>query len=255
VYCVDASTGEEVWKAEVTKGRGINSSPVVVDDGVVVLAGVLTAFDAKTGEVRWRQEAVKGSNNSPQAWECDGVSYVVCQSGRNVVCVHAADGKVAWSVKAGSHASAVVSGNHMAVVTGKKASGFLGYEISATEAREVWRTAFADVYSSPVIDGDHAYAAGKKQAICVDWRTGKALWSADIGTADCSSPLLAGDKLITLGRGGVLMARTTPEKPEVLSSFKCAAVRGGSVALSGGKLYVRMGKSVACYDLCGTGTP
>lgn len=109
VYCVDAASGDEVWKktwpgnpgdlsstlcladgkcyglastgeafcldAETgdevwrAKSGSGHSSFLVVDGLAVALAGELTALDAKTGEIVWKQPKVTGNENSAVAWE------------------------------------------------------------------------------------------------------------------------------------------------------------------------------------------
>jgi outer membrane protein assembly factor BamB len=251
VYCVDATKGETVWTNKLDKVGGINSSPVVVGKSVVLLAGTLTAFDVETGEVKWRQKDVKGSNNSPSAWAQNGKQYVVCNTRKMVFCVNAEDGKVVWTVKGGGHSSSAISGNHLVVLTkaGKKEkTGFLCYEVSPTEAKELWKAPPSDGYSSPIIHGEYAYATGGGQAVCVELKTGKIMWEQKIGAGTCSSPLIAGGMLITLGKGGVVAAKVSPQECKVIGTLKCGAMKYGSPSFADGRLFLRQNKSVACYN-------
>ena len=109
VYCIDAASGEEVWKKQWPGNAGDLSSTLCLADGkcyglastgeafcldaatgddvwraksgsghssflvtgglAVALAGELTALDAKTGEIAWKQPNVKGTENSAVAWQ------------------------------------------------------------------------------------------------------------------------------------------------------------------------------------------
>jgi outer membrane protein assembly factor BamB len=248
VYCLDVADGKEIWKTPIGNAGGINSSPVVVDDLVVVLAGSLTALDVESGKVKWQQEKVKGSNNSPSGWTCDGVPYVICNSRREVACVNARDGKVMWTVPGGGSSSAAASGDYMVVLTGK-GDGLAGYRISPSEAKELWKAPVKDHYASPILCGEYAYAAVADSAICVEMKTGKVLWTEKIGSGGCASPLIAGDRIIATGKNSVVMVKVSPEKCEPLASMKCAVVQGTSPGLADGKLFVRLNKAVACYAL------
>ena len=62
VFCLDAKTGDEVWKAEAPK-RELTCSFILLNGLVIAPLGPLTAFDPKTGEVKWQQKQV-GYNHS-----------------------------------------------------------------------------------------------------------------------------------------------------------------------------------------------
>jgi outer membrane protein assembly factor BamB len=109
VYCVDAASGEQVWKKQWPGNAGDLSSTLCLADGkcyglastgeafcldagsgeevwraksgsghssflvvdglAVALAGELTALKADTGVVAWKQPKVKGNENSAVAWQ------------------------------------------------------------------------------------------------------------------------------------------------------------------------------------------
>jgi outer membrane protein assembly factor BamB len=112
VYCLDAETGREAWKARPQeKGGTVHSSPLVAEGAVVILAGHLTALDAAKGTVRWRQPKVSGHENSPVSWSSGGKAFVICNTGRSVACVSLADGAIAWEAPGGGRSSAAVAGD------------------------------------------------------------------------------------------------------------------------------------------------
>lgn len=109
VYCIDAESGDEVWKKQWPGNAGDLSSTLCLADGkcyglastaeafcldaetgeevwraksgsghssflvvdglAVALAGELTALDANTGDIAWKQPKVKGNENSAVAWQ------------------------------------------------------------------------------------------------------------------------------------------------------------------------------------------
>jgi outer membrane protein assembly factor BamB len=137
----------------------------------------------------------------------------------------------------------------MVVQTGKKEGGFLGYELSAGGAKELWKVTLKEAYASPILCGGYAYNTGGGHAVCVEMKTGEVKWKVKIGAGQCSSPLIADGKLITLGKRGVVMAKVSPEGCKVAGSMKCGTMTYGSPACAGGKLYLRMNKGVACYAI------
>jgi hypothetical protein len=107
--------GERVWaQFERPKGgeHGINASPVLVDDKVVVIAGPQwAAFDKRTGRVVWRQEYRHPCYGTAVVTVIDGQHVLVAPDGH---VVRAADGVIVSDSVGrfdGECASAVLEGN------------------------------------------------------------------------------------------------------------------------------------------------
>ena len=114
IYALKVRTGETVWDFHLSK-RGINVSPVLVDDTVYVAhseenvdertMGRLVAIDATgTGEVtatheRWRLNEKSFGFSSPLVH--DGRVYIIDASA-NLYAVDAATGEVAWEFSTGT---------------------------------------------------------------------------------------------------------------------------------------------------------
>ncbi|HEV2984738.1 MAG TPA: PQQ-binding-like beta-propeller repeat protein, partial [Vicinamibacterales bacterium] len=101
---LDAATGAVVWSRNAASdtGRkipewGIASSPLVVDDIVVVaVSGTLAAYDLVTGKPRWVGPQHGGSYSSPQLVTIDGVAQILLLSAPGAVSVAPADGALLW---------------------------------------------------------------------------------------------------------------------------------------------------------------
>ena len=101
---LDAGNGAVVWSrnAATDTGRkipdwGIASSPLVVDDIVVVaVSGTLAAYDLATGKPRWVGPQHGGSYSSPQLATIDGVAQILLLSAPGAVSVAPADGTLLW---------------------------------------------------------------------------------------------------------------------------------------------------------------
>ena len=104
VNALDAGDGTVVWSRNAASdtgakvpGWGFASSPLVVDDLVIVAAsGALVAYDLATGDPRWRGPVGGASYSSPQLLTLDGVAQVVVLSGAGAVGVAVADGARLW---------------------------------------------------------------------------------------------------------------------------------------------------------------
>ena len=79
---------------------GISSSPLIVDDVVIVsVGGTLSGYDVATGKQRWIGPLHGGSYSSPHLATIDGVTQVVILSAPGAVSVNPADGKLLWEYK------------------------------------------------------------------------------------------------------------------------------------------------------------
>jgi outer membrane protein assembly factor BamB len=101
---LDAQTGKLIWTrnaAADTKREvpywGIASSPLVINDVVVVAAAAtLAAYDIATGNLKWQGPRYGASYSSPHRLTLDGVEQVVLLGGPGAISVDPADGKVLW---------------------------------------------------------------------------------------------------------------------------------------------------------------
>jgi outer membrane protein assembly factor BamB len=255
IYCLDADSGREIWKAKPDeRGGTIHSSPLVADGKVVILCGQLSALDAGKGTALWRQRKVSGQDSSPVPWRSGGKSFVICNAGRGVACVRLADGEVAWEVPGGGRSTAVVSGDHLAVFTGRKERGLITYRMTADGAEKLWSLPQPDNgASSPVIHGGHVYLAWRNAVLCAELATGKAAWEKKIGSRGYSSPVLADGKLLAFGSRSLYLIEAAPQGYRLLGRARIPFCEHTSPAVSGGRLYARLKQGVGCYDLTPVG--
>src|SRR5204862_1223123 len=102
VNALDAGTGAVVWTRNAKSdtgakvpGWGFASSPLVVDDLVIVAAsGRLAAYDLATGRPRWVKKEGGGSYSSPQLLTIAGVPQIVFLNDTGATGVVPTDGKV-----------------------------------------------------------------------------------------------------------------------------------------------------------------
>ena len=101
VNVLDAATGTVVWSRNAAKDLsakipfwGISSSPLVVDDVVIVAAGgKLGAYDTATGKPRWSGVGKGGGYSSPHLATIDGVRQVLFISGPGTLSVDPGPGR------------------------------------------------------------------------------------------------------------------------------------------------------------------
>ena len=104
VNALDAGNGAVMWSRNAGTDTGAKvpawgfaSSPLVVDDVVIVAAsGRLVAYDLATGNPRWVRQTGGGGYSSPHLVTIDGVAQVLLLSGGGATSVAPADGSVLW---------------------------------------------------------------------------------------------------------------------------------------------------------------
>jgi outer membrane protein assembly factor BamB len=102
---LDAGNGDIVWSRNVASDTdtkvpywGFASSPLVVDDVVIVAAaGALAAYDLATGDPRWFGPNGGGSYSSPHLLTIDGVAQILLLSEAGATSVLPADGTLLWA--------------------------------------------------------------------------------------------------------------------------------------------------------------
>ncbi len=279
--CVSKETHQPLWSVDLVKEYGATvsnwgfcQSPALYKDWVIVLplskqAGVL-ALDRATGKVAWKSERVgEMAWTSPLVATIGGVDQIVILTSRGepiMTGLDAATGKVLWRYKSwicpNPIASPILLPDDRIFVTGGYDAGSALVQIKKNgetwTVTEVFRNkVLSSQAQNPVFYKGYIYgnSAGNKQGLmCIDpagelkWKTGKSASEEDTGNI-----LIADDKLYALGAAdGVLrMIRTTPEGYKELGQVKAAEGQEfwGPMAISDGKLLVRVRRTLKCYDL------
>ncbi len=115
VLCLDANTGEEIWKHEyecvyqISYPEGPRTTPVVEGDFVYTLGamGNLFCLNKETGEKVWHKNLTKAYKTKPPVWGFsahqriygDKLVLVVGGEGSAVVCLNKKNGKQIWKAE------------------------------------------------------------------------------------------------------------------------------------------------------------
>ncbi len=263
--CFKLSDGELVWEHQLLTPPGrlrVDSSFLLIDGMVVVLADRLTALDAATGEEKWKHPTIDCNENSPVVWTCQGKQYIIInRAGGKVSCVEPKSGKLVWEAPGGGCSTCAIDGDTMALVTDPGRGGLIAYRLTPDGAEKLWAVPEAgDRGASAIIHDGHVYAVTNGTAFCVEVATGRVKWKGPVGGGEISSPILADGKIfVPVGAGRALaMLRASPEKFEMLANVPVPVATCSSPAFADGKLFVRLGEAdpkvparncLACYDL------
>ncbi len=253
LYCLDANSGGEIWKTP-TKGEQVSSSAMVIDGVVVALGGQLMGVSAADGNVLWACKDIGGNKPSPVSWTKDGKNYILCNSNKGIACVVPATGEVLWTVPGGGSGTVAVGGDVIAVLSENKDIGLVAYRITPQKAEKLWSIPGADRGTTPIIHEGYVYAVGAGAARCISVADGNVAWEQKVACEICSPLLVDGKIIAQVENNKIWMLAATPEKFEALAKAGMGAAQCSSPVVSGGKLFLRLNNSVACYDLTASPT-
>jgi outer membrane protein assembly factor BamB len=262
---LDAGNGTVVWSRKVTadSGAGVptwgfSSSPLVVDDLVIVAAaGQLLAYDLATGAPRWSGSPDEGYS-SPHLVTLGGVAQILLISNTGTTSVAPADGKVLWKHAWGG--SPMVQPNLTAdgdlLIAAHAGSGVRRLNVSRgsggwTEQERWTSMALKPYFNDFVVHKGHAYGFDARIMTSIDLQDGQRKWKG--GRYGNGQLVLLPDQdllLVLSEEGELALVSATPDRFSELARFK--AIEGKTwnhPVLAGDILLVRNGEEMAAFRL------
>jgi outer membrane protein assembly factor BamB len=265
---LDARSGSVVWSRNVPADSGVavpdwgfSSSPLVVDDLVIVAAsGKLVAYDAATGSPRWQGPARGGSYSSPQLTTIDGVPQVVLLSYSGATSVAPADGKVLWQHDwpGSTIVQPGVAGDNFLISNGGGMGGYATRRIAVVHgptgwsAEERWTSnTLKPDFNDFVVHKGHAFGFDGSILACISVEDGKRIWKGGRYGKGQLVLLRDQDLLLVLSEEGELaLVRATPDEFKELARFQAISGKTWNhPALIGDVLLVRNGQEMAAFRL------
>jgi outer membrane protein assembly factor BamB len=262
---LDTGNGAVVWSRQVTGDSsvkvptwGFSSSPVVIDDLVIVAAaGHLLAYDLATGAPRWSGRPA-GGYSSPHLVTIDGVAQILLLSSAGTTSVAPADGKVLWNHAWGGES--IVQPNITAdgdiLIAPYAGSGVRRLAVSRGPAgwtvQERWTSIGLKPYFNDfVVHKGHAYGFDNSILAAIDLNDGERKWKGGRYGFGQIVLLPEQDLLLVLSEEGELaLVSATPDQFRELARFK--AIEGKTwnhPVLAGDILLVRNGEEMAAFRL------
>jgi outer membrane protein assembly factor BamB len=269
---LDAGDGTVAWSRRVTADSGakvpiwgFSSSPLVVDDLVIVAAaGQLLAYDLATGAPRWSGDPGEGYS-SPHFVTIDGVAQILLMSNAGTTSVAPADGRVLWRHpwRGSPIVQPAVTAHGDLLIVAHAGSGVRRIAVSrALDAarggsagwtvQERWTSIGLKPYFNDfVVHEGHAYGFDASILASIDLQDGRRKWKG--GRYGNGQLVLLPDQdlLLVLSEDGELaLVSATPEQFTELARFK--AIEGKTwnhPVLAGGVLLVRNGEEMAAFRL------
>ena len=263
---LDAADGKVVWSRNAatdtkvkTPGWGFSSSPLVIDDVVIVaVAGKLAAYDIATGKPRWFGPDGKGGYSSPHLVTIDGIPQVLLVSGVGVTSVKPADGTVLWKHSLAGNGivqPALTEDGDILISEGDGKSLHrieLARQSGGWTMKELWNTiALKPYFNDFVVHKGHAFGFDGSFLACIDTKDGNRKWKG--GRFGHGQLVLLADQdlLLVLSEKGELgLVKAAIDKYTELA--RLPAIKGKTwnhPVLAGDTLLVRNGEEMAAYRL------
>jgi outer membrane protein assembly factor BamB len=229
--------------------------------------GVL-AYDVATGDLKWSGGKGTHSYSSPQLATIEGVEQILMESDRGVEAFDPTTGKLLWEHEWYLQGMfrvcqpLVVEGQQVLIGTGMDSGTRLvtvAKEGDKWNVTENWTSKELKPYFNDfVAQGGHVYGFDGNIFTCLDLETGKRQWKK--GRFGYGQALFVGDTglaLITSDTGELILAEATPQS--LVERARIPALKGKTwnhpVLTSSGKLLLRNGEEMACYDLSAAAPP
>ena len=245
---------------------GFSSSPLVAHGVVTVFTGApneksVVAYRADTGELAWNTGQGSLSYCSPQLATVDGVDQFLMTSDVGLSSFEPATGKVLWHHDwlakdiARVVQPALIGKRDVLIGTGMGV-GTRRIRLHQTDGNwqveELWTSReIKPYYNDMVLHNDHLYGFDGNIFMCIDLKDGSRKWRAR-GYGNGQVLLLEDQSLLLIvsEQGEVALVDAQPDKHQELCRFK--AIEGKTwnhPVIAGGKLFVRNGEEIACFQL------
>jgi outer membrane protein assembly factor BamB len=252
------------------------ANDVYAANGDVQSSGTgIVAFDKATGAVRWQTGDELASYSSPVVAKIGGRDVVFMFARGGLLAIDPAKGQTiahfpwrARKLESVNASTPVVVGDEIFISETYELGSAL-VRFTGTEYQEVWtdrdrrrNQAMALHWNTPIehngyLYGSSGYHAPEAELRCVEWKTGKVMWSEpNMGR---SSLLLVDGTFVCLSEDGTLrLLRPTPERYTELAKWEPTAADGSPLlpypawaapALSRGLLYVEGANRLVCLRL------
>ncbi len=256
---------------------GISESPVVVDNMVIASPGgkkaSLVAFNIKDGKVVWEAEPLNQEPQyvNPKLIEHGGKKMIITVMGTDIAAINVKDGKTLWKLNYAAvnaatgdvrknHAiTPIYSNGHILIANGYSwVSLKLKLSEDGNSVKIVWENRnFDPQLGGVVLLGNNLYGTNHTSKpsdtwVCVDWITGKTLWTKKWYSR---GSVISADGMLYLFEeksGHVALVKPDASKLDIVSEFQITKGEGPFWAhpvINKGRLYIRHGDVLMAYKI------
>lgn len=272
IQCLDAATGNTVWKRDLTKDTdskvptwGFSSSPLVTGEFVITFSGggegkSVIAYHRDSGDVAWRAGHGAPVYSSPHFAHIAEVPQILMTSDFGIESFVPETGaslwEHPWKIKTTPRCVQPLLVSSDLVMVGTTFS--LGSRLlriqkkdASWDLKEEWTTKkFRPYFNDSVLHKGYCYGFDGDRFACIDIKTGERKWD---GNRYGGQVLLLDDMdtLLVLSEAGeVILIQAVPDRFNEVTRFKAISGKTWNhPVVAHGKLFVRNAEEAACFDL------
>ena len=278
LYCLDAQTGDEIWKKDFIKDFGLDSviqfgfsESVLIDgDNLICVPGGkennVVKLNRFSGEMVWNSKGFEelATYSSPILIEYNGQRLVVAMTAGSVMGIDAENGQMYWRIehtqlnKIHANTPIYVDGKIL-VASGDRTdtSGMILIQLSddGKNAEVIWRNKTLRSFMGGLIKLDtciYASAYLRNSWQVLRWNTGEMIvQNKELG----GGPIIYADGLFYCYAehdGEIALAEASSKEFKIISRFKVplgTKEHWAHPVISDGKLFVRHGDALMVYDI------
>jgi outer membrane protein assembly factor BamB len=274
--CLDAKDGKEIWVVDTAKKYGaskiyfgMSEAPLIDGDGVIVTPGgkkaLMVRLDKKTGKELWitkPKPEETATYCSPILAELGGKRQIITCGSRHAFGINAKNGKVIWAFrhqieKSASAAIPVLHDDLLYISNSSREKGLsycLKIDTPAGKAVKIWDSKFAIFHGSAIGVNGKVFGASRKNVKGwgrLDFVSGKIDYM--LPDLEVGSSVYADGRLYCLAQSGKMAMLIPGDKGfDLAGQFTLAEKKKDAWAhpvILGGKLYLRYGPKLYCYDI------
>lgn len=265
-FCLNTKDGKVVWSKDFAKDYGstepkwgFSGSALIQKNWVLMEVGgpgaSVVAWDKATGKEVWKSGDDPAAYSSLIVFTLGGETCLAQFPKDNFVARKLKDGKelwrTPWKTQYGVNAATpIIQGDELFLSSGYN-FGCALLKMTPAGATDVWRNKnMRNHVATCVLWAGHLYGFDMDALKCLDWKTGDVKWETK--AYGKGSLILADGKLILFGQQGKLgMAEASPAGFKELASAQVLSGKDtwAHPALANGKLFLRAGEKLACFQL------
>jgi outer membrane protein assembly factor BamB len=282
LVCLESSTGAKIWRKNLKKdfggkkgdGWGYSESVLIDGDRLIFTPGgdkaALVALNKKTGALVWKTplSGCRGASHaSIVPAEIGGTRVYVQVTASGPVGVRADDGKLLWTYPIDKTTAViptpVVRGDLVFFTAGYGRGGALLRQVptdGGVKVEEIYplKKDLATKHGGVVVVGDYVFGDTEDRGTpwCAELQTGAVKWKKrGSGKGSAAVAYADGHLYVRYADGTMVLAKLSPKTYEEVSRFKIPhsgdRPSWSHPVIAGGKLFLREGDYILCYDLSG----
>lgn len=254
--------GKVLWKAHFpySSQHGSGASPIVVGDLLIVSgdgpdAAFLIGLDKATGKTKWKtwkRQPWDQAYSTPLLIRVGESDQIVSVGAHHTGAYDPQNGKEIWRVAYPNGFSnvprPVYGAGLVFITTGFQQPSLLAVRPDGkgdvTRSHVAWKfSRGVPLTPSPLLVGNELYMVNDAGiAICLDARTGAALWAQRLSGPHSASPVFADGRIYFLSEEGVTTVVATGGEFRALATNELDGLTYASMAVSAGSFFIRTDK-------------